>query len=304
VSRKARIIPVGGGKGGTGKSFVAINIATVLVARGYKVLLVDADVESPIDHMLLSIRRERIREVFGFRPIILPELCNGCGECIEKCPEHALIGKKGETPVLIKELCEGCSICMYVCSVNAIREGKRRFGVIYRGTNGEIDLIQGEVDVGVKQHIFVTLNTLREASKLFTNYDYVVIDSAPGTGAGVWLTIRDADLVIAVTEPTPLGARDLEIFLRLAQKLNKTAIVVLNKSGISGGNRDLIVELSGKYSAKLFDVHYDHDALKAYVEGVPIVKAYPESMASRDIRNIVDHIEKLYSLGDNGKNVR
>ena len=304
MSREPRVISVGGGKGGTGKSFISINIATALVARGYKVLLVDADVESPIDHMLLGIRRESVHEVFGFRPIIIPELCNGCGECIEKCPEHALIGKKGEIPVLLKELCEGCSICMYVCNVNAIREGKRRFGVIYRGTNGELDLIQGEVDAGVKQHVFVTLNTLKEASKFFTNYDYVVIDSAPGTGAGVWLTIKDANLVIAVTEPTPLGARDLEIFLRLTQKLNKTTIVVLNKSGISGGNRDLIVKLSKRYSAKLFDVHYDPDALKAYVEGVPIIRTHPESIVSRDIWSIVDHIEKLYSLGDNGKNVR
>ncbi len=294
--KKTMIVSVGGGKGGTGKSFISINIASALAMKGHKVLLVDADVESPIDHMLLSIRREKILDVFGFEPVIVPTLCTGCGKCVEMCPAHALVGKKGDIPTLISELCEGCAICMHVCDVKAIREGKRRLGAIYRGSNGELDLIQGEVNAGVKQHIYVTLNTLREASKVFGHYDFVIIDSAPGTGAGVWLTLRDANLVIAVTEPTPLGARDLEIFLNLASKLNKDVVVVLNKSGLPGGRREQIVKISEKFSAKLFDVYYSYDALRTYIDSVPIVRMLPKSKVALSIFRIADHIEKLYNL--------
>lgn len=53
-----RIIAVGGGKGGVGKSLVATNLAVCLSKKGKKVILVDADLGAANLHTLLGIDRK------------------------------------------------------------------------------------------------------------------------------------------------------------------------------------------------------------------------------------------------------
>jgi flagellar biosynthesis protein FlhG len=53
--RAARIIAVGGGKGGVGKTLVSTNLAVALAARGQRVLLIDADLGGANAHTVLGI---------------------------------------------------------------------------------------------------------------------------------------------------------------------------------------------------------------------------------------------------------
>jgi flagellar biosynthesis protein FlhG len=52
-----RIISVGGGKGGVGKSVVAANLAVAMAAEGHRVVLVDADLGAPNQHTLFGLTR-------------------------------------------------------------------------------------------------------------------------------------------------------------------------------------------------------------------------------------------------------
>lgn len=286
------IISVGGGKGGTGKTFIATSIAHHLARSGKKVLYVDADVESPVSHTLLGIDgREIVEEAKGFLPSINADRCVGCGICVEKCPAHALVGIKGTVPTLLENVCEGCGLCMIVCPRNAIKDRGRIIGRIYSGRKGLIDLIQGEVLPGVKEHINVVLRTINYAEEKFGEYDYVVIDSAPGTGAGVWLAIRRADIVVAVTEPTPLGAHDLDRFLALSKKLGKRVVVVINKAGMGGARDDLIGEVADKHGVEIIGrIPYSKEVLDAYIHGNSVTDLYPDSSVSKELNNFVSKL--------------
>lgn len=50
------IIPIGGGKGGVGKSFIAANTGALIAQRGYRVVLVDLDLGGPNTHTFLGLK--------------------------------------------------------------------------------------------------------------------------------------------------------------------------------------------------------------------------------------------------------
>ncbi|MHA1616691.1 MAG: P-loop NTPase [Candidatus Njordarchaeales archaeon] len=284
----AKIICVGGGKGGTGKSSVAVNMSVLLVEKGFRVLLVDADVESPVDHLLLGITRKKVGEVRSFLPRIDPEKCIRCGACTNACPEHALIGLRGQVPTLLRELCEGCKLCYYVCPVKAIRDDHRVIGEIYEGSDGLIHLIQGEVLPGVKQHVNVTVATIRYGEGLFEKYDYVIIDTAPGTGANIWFPLIKSDLAIAVTEPTPLGANDLHRYLELVKKAQKRFIVVLNKANIPGGRKELVKKVVKRYEGDdIIEIPYDKEFLESYIKSKLIASLSLNSGVTKALRELI-----------------
>lgn len=57
VGNPPRILPVGGGKGGVGKSFLAANLAVSIARTGQRVVAVDCDLEGANLHTLLGLRR-------------------------------------------------------------------------------------------------------------------------------------------------------------------------------------------------------------------------------------------------------
>ena len=229
----------------------------------------------------------------SFLPLIIEEKCVKCGLCIQHCPEHALIGLVGQYPKLLRDLCEGCKLCYYVCPTKAIGEEKRVIGYLYSAEYKDIKLIQGEVLPGVKQHANVALRTMMYASQFFKNYDYVVIDSAPGTGANVWITLDKADLAIAVTEPTPLGLSDLKRYLKLVSESGKSAIVVINRADVKGGRKELIYSLLNReYPIRgIVEIPYDELLIKSYVSGRLVCELHPESSSCSSIRRIIEFLE-------------
>ena len=63
-----RILAVTGGKGGIGKSVVASTLSLVATGRGVRTGLLDLDLTSPCDHLLLGMRDEIPEERFGVEP--------------------------------------------------------------------------------------------------------------------------------------------------------------------------------------------------------------------------------------------
>ena len=283
------IIAVGGGKGGTGKSSVAVNLAVSLSKKGKKVMLLDLDVESPVDHILLGItERVLIEEIVSFLPKIKEEDCIKCAVCVKRCPEHALIGTIGKVPMLLKELCSGCKMCYYICPANAIENSGRVIGSIYESEKYNVKLIQGEVKPGVKQHINVTVRTFRYAQRYFPEFDLIIMDLAPGTGAGIWYPLAKSDIVIAVTEASPLGYNDFTRFVELVN--GKKLITVINKADLSEESAMQIEKHASEIGSLVFRIPYDESFIQSYISGKPSVISSPSSKFSEVISKIGDII--------------
>ena len=281
-------IAVTGGKGGTGKSTIAVILSKLLSEEtNSEVLLVDTDVESPSDHILLGVEREFFESVTMFKPKIIQEKCTKCGECIKACPEHALIGLEGTFPRLIDDLCSGCKVCFYVCQDNAIEKEDEEIGKIYIGEKSRITLLQGELNPGKRQYVTMTTRVVEKSKEISGRFPTVVFDTAPGTGANVFSVLRNADIVVAVTEPTPLGANDLNMLMGLVNKLGKKAFIVLNRSDLPGGKSQLIEDVAKNWGIEIISrIPFSREFIERYASGEPIIDFYQHE-TFKELRNIL-----------------
>ena len=289
-------IAVSGGKGGTGKSIVATNLAVSFTEMGYKVLLVDADVDAPNVHILMNAQRERIKTVHTFLPVIDEGKCIKCGLCAQACRAHALVFVIGKYPYFFPELCTSCGACEIVCPVKAISDGKKVMGWIYKGRNYNVDLLMGELKLGEASAaaVVVELRELVEEilKKEESKYDLVIIDTSPGAHCDVLRSIINTNLIVAVTEPTPFGAHDLKRLIQLANVAKVPVRIVVNRYGISKTD-EMIQEVSQETNFPIIArIPYDEFALKAYARGVPLVKEYPSSPAAKAIKELAEKVRQ------------
>jgi len=227
-------IVVTGGKGGTGKSTIAAALAYELSQRK-KVLLVDADVDCPNDHLILSVKRRKIKDVFQFIPKFNHDKCTKCGKCAEVCKQHSIIFVKDKYPAFIPDTCTGCKACLVVCPSGAIKEGKKKIGSIYRGNNFGVELISGELKIGELASGEMVSETRRTAEQLESKIkaDVTIIDSAAGIGCPVIASITGSDYAVAVTEPSPSALNDLKRVLLVIEHFRIPRGIVINKHDLS-----------------------------------------------------------------------
>jgi MinD superfamily P-loop ATPase len=272
-------IAVTGGKGGTGKSTIAIALAIELSQKG-KVLLIDADVDCPNDHLILSIKRKKVRDIFQPIPKIDKEKCKKCGRCSEVCKENAIVQIKGEYPLVISDQCIGCSACMIACPFGAIGTDKKKIGTIYNGSNYGIDYFSAETEIGVEEESPVVNALKKEIENIEKNYDYILLDTSPGIHCNVISALIGCEIAFSVTEPTPLGEHDAELSLGLLKKLKIPYRIILNKSDV--GNKNLIEKLAKKYETSIIaEVPYKKSILKSYSNGKPIKENSIKNLVER-----------------------
>jgi MinD superfamily P-loop ATPase len=260
-----KIIAITGGKGGTGKSTVATALSYEL-SKSYSVLLVDADVDCPNDHLLLAIQRKELKTVYQRIPEIDKNKCSMCGKCGKVCRAKALITIKDRNPIFIPEQCNGCGSCEIVCAQKAITWQNKEIGKLYKGSRGGLDLLSGELKTNqpISEAIVNHLN--KQIKEIRDNYDYIIIDTAAGTHCPVIASFELTDEIIAVTEPTPLGIHDLEIILRLLHKIGKEGGIIVNRSDL--GDIQIVNDISKKYNAKIiFSINYSKEIVGAYSKG-------------------------------------
>ena len=218
------ILAVASGKGGTGKTSISVNLAKVL---DFPVQLLDCDVEEPNAHLFLHGSLIGEEEVSIAVPKIDATACNACDECVDFCQFNALVSFCG-APLVFPELCHGCGGCTLVCSRNAISEESFRIGTVRTLVDGNITLNSGCLDVGVS-----LASTLVHAVKArLEDGVTAILDAPPGTACPAVATLRGADYVVLVTEPTPFGLHDLKLAVDTVRELRLPFGVVINRVGI------------------------------------------------------------------------
>ncbi|GAG44497.1 unnamed protein product, partial [marine sediment metagenome] len=201
------------------------------------------------DHLILSIKRNKVKDIKQVIPKFYLSQCKQCGKCGEVCKFNAIAAVKGHYPIFVETPCNGCQACIISCPYDAIKKGERKVGEIFNGKKGNLNLVSAQIVPNYAISVFVVEKELEYTKTKQDDYDYIIIDTATGTHCNVIEALNKCDIIFAVTEPTPLGAHDLELILKLLKILNKNAKVVLNRSDI--GNKKLIETLVKKYNTKI-----------------------------------------------------
>ncbi len=223
-------LAIASGKGGTGKTTVAVSLALALAEDGQSVSYLDCDVEAPNGHLFLQPEWTERRSVDLLIPQVNDDLCTACGDCARACQYHAIVVVGGKT-LVFPEMCHGCGSCTLVCPEKAITEVPRSLGVLDAGpARGGIRFAQGLLNVGEPMAVPV-IHQLKKW-QLDEPADVVVMDSPPGASCPVVESLRGADFVLLVTEPTPFGLHDLKQAAKLTREINLPAGVIINRDGI------------------------------------------------------------------------
>lgn len=261
-------IAIASGKGGTGKTTVATGLASLLASRE-DVSYFDCDVEEPDGHILLKPDIERADPVTVPVPEINGDKCTGCGACCDICHENALACVSDKV-LVYPELCSGCGGCSLVCPAEAVTEVRREVGSIAEGRAGALHFVEGSISVGEAKPTPV----IRALKERIQGDRLTILDAPPGTSCPVIETLRGADRVILVTEPTPFGLNDLKLAVETARRLNLRVGVVINRCDIGDGRVREYCEQEG------IEVHVEipnsRVVAEAYAAGVLPADAVPE----------------------------
>jgi len=219
-------ITIASGKGGTGKTTVAVNLAVLASSEMTGVAYVDCDVEEPDGHLFLHPEITSQSDARVPVPVVDEDRCTHCGDCARACRFNSLLATKKKV-LIFEELCHGCGACAIVCPENAITETTRAIGVVRRGRSDGLTYLGGVLNVG--EHMATPL-VAQVKEEITDDLSLSIIDASPGTSCPVIEAVRDTDYVILVTEPTPFGLSDLRLAVEMTRKLEVPFGVVINRA--------------------------------------------------------------------------
>lgn len=271
-------IAVASGKGGTGKTTLSVALAQ---SWNGSVQLLDCDVEEPNAFIFLNPENLSEQTVSVPVPAVDSSRCTGCGKCAAICQFNAL-AVAGKSVLVFAELCHSCGGCMRICPEKAITEVPLPVGIIRRGQNGNIQFIEGRLNIG---HAMAP-PVIRAVKKAIDPSLPVLIDCPPGTSCPMITAVKGSDFVILVTEPTPFGLHDLKLAVETVQLLKLPFGVIINRSDAGD---DRVVEYCGKENIRLLlQIPESRKIAEAYSRGESILTAAPELKES--LHNLLEEI--------------
>lgn len=259
------ITTVASGKGGTGKTTVAVNLALVIQSP---VTYVDCDVEEPNGHLFLKPVIRDTRPVCVTVPVVDAAACTGCGKCAESCRFNALACVRGRV-LVFAELCHGCGGCVLACPEKALTETGHPIGVVETGHAGAVNFVQGRLNVGAA----MSPPLIRAARAAAPGRGRVILDAPPGTSCPVIAAVRGADCAVLVTEPTPFGLHDLALAVEAMRALSLPFGVVVNRAG--SGDDGVAAYCAREGIELLMEIPDDRRVAEAYSRGETAVAAVP-----------------------------
>ena len=275
------IVSVASGKGGTGKTTVAVSLALSIENSQ----IIDCDVEEPNVSLFLNPEIEEKIEVKTLIPEVDKNKCNYCGFCSQICAYNALsvikLDSHGDV-LLFPHLCHGCGGCILLCPENAMKTAYRTVGEITKGYKENIEFIEGRLNISE----VLAPKVIEEAKKLIKPDKIAIIDAPPGTSCPAVAAIKGSNFCLLVTEPTPFGLHDLELAYEVTKAVKVPVAVIINKSE----NDKIIEDFCEKNNIPiLMKIPFQKKIAELYSKGVPLVSGIPEY--KEKFQSLIDFIK-------------
>lgn len=276
------IIAIASGKGGTGKTTIAVSLALTI---NNDAQLLDCDVEEPNTHIFIKPTINTEEDVFIKIPQVNLEKCTFCGKCSSVCAFSA-IAVVPWAVTIFPELCHSCGACKYFCPNQAITEVDKSIGIIAFGKKHNLEFIQGKLNVGQAMP-----TPLIDATKKYINYNkHTIIDVPPGTSCAMIHAVSNTDYCILVTEPTPFGLNDLKLAVEVLIKLQIPFGVIINRCDI--GNSDVEKYCQKQDIKILMQIPFQREIAQNYSIGKPLIELFPAY--KEELQKLFTVIEKNY----------
>jgi len=279
-------IAIASGKGGTGKTTLSTNLASLLAEQN-AVVLADLDVEEPNSGLFISGNKIHAEDKFKMIPEWKKDECILCGNCQKVCNFNAIM-KLDKMIMVFPELCHACYACSELCPTKSLTMKPKKMGELKHYRSGNLDFIESKLIIGEEQAVPLISQTIKYVEKNFPSSTTMLFDSPPGTSCPVIEATKDADLIILVTEPTPFGLHDLTLAVETMKKLKKSHGVVINRFGIG----DAKVE---EYCAEndipiIAKIPNSRKIAEFYSTGKLLYKELPE--VAVELEKVIEYIKK------------
>jgi MinD superfamily P-loop ATPase len=261
-------IAIASGKGGTGKTTIAVSMAMAAASSGKTVQYLDCDVEEPNGHIFLKPQIHSRFPATALLPKVIEDKCNGCGVCADICAYNAIAVVR-EQVLVFPELCRGCGACSLFCSRKAIVEISQPVGTVEIGAAAGVAFVQGILSIGQ----IMTPAVIAAVKGAAGDQEIILLDCPPGTSCPAIEAVRDVEAVLLVTEPTPFGLHDLTLAVEMTRALKKPFCVVLNRFDL--GDDKTVAYCRKENIPIILSIPDDRRIAVAYASGEALTEALP-----------------------------
>ena len=289
-------IAIASGKGGTGKTTIATNLALTIARTGKAVQYLDCDVEEPNGHIFLKPEIRETQEVTVDVPEVNLKKCSGCGKCSEICQYSAIVHLKDNNVLTFEQLCHSCGGCMRLCPADAIKAKPLKIGDIELGKAGDVGFVGGRLRIGYVR----TPSLIKQVKRCISEDCLAIIDVPPGTSCPVVEAVKGTDFVLLVTEPTPFGLNDLKLAVGLVKEMNLPFAVVVNRYGI--GNDEIEKYCTAESIDIAMNLPDDRRIAEAYSSGKIIIDVLSEY--KEEFSELYEYIKSVKAEIDDKRRLR
>ena len=266
-------ITIASGKGGTGKTTFAVNLAYALSKKGERIRLLDCDVEEPNDFLFVQPEFTETKPVTAMKPVWNAEKCTACGKCADACNYNAIAVIKKKV-LIFGELCHSCGVCSFVCPENALTETPQAIGKTQAADQKPFFFAHGLLNIGEA----LAPNVVRAVKSYIDPEAVNIIDASPGTACPVVEATEGADVAVLVTEPTPFGLNDLKLAVGLTLKQGVPTGILINRSD---GQDAIISEYAEQTGVPVIGrIPFKREYAETYSGGGILADEYPEFNAN------------------------